>query len=252
MRKIRILPLALAVAMALTFALSACSKEEPKPSDPDIDVGIIPPGNSGGGLMIIPVPTFPMDEETPDWEEPPAESMEVVSPEESANLAQPLESQAPAETPANGPATIPEATPEPEADYSDAHGQGHGTTVTAADVYGKVFAAADSTASMEASFVLEDFYALSESDLEDFVLYMPEMSTNIEEIFIAKVKSGKLDAVKAACAERQEAMAADAALYPATGAYVESYQLVTEGDWVLFCVCGDPAGAVTAFRDALK
>lgn len=252
MKKIRMLSLALALAMTLTLALAACSKAEPEPSTPDIDIGIMPPGNSGGGLMIVPVPTFPMEEETPDWEEPPSESMEVVSPEESGQVAEPLESQVPTIQTQPIQTPPPEATPEPEADYSDAHGQGHGTAVTAADVYGKVFAVADSVASMEVSFVLEDFYAISASDLEDFVLYMPEMSTNIQEIFIAKVKSGKLDSVKAACEERQQAMAADAALYPATGGYVESYQLVTEGDWLLFCVCGSPDSAVAAFRDALK
>lgn len=249
MKKIRILPLALALAMTLTLALSACSKAEPEPSTP-IDAGILPPNSSGGGLMIIPVPTFSMDEEVPDA---PTESADVVSPEESGNLAQPLESQIPTlqtqpiqtpppeATPAATPAPTPEPTPEalPKA-------------VTAADVYDKVFAVADSAASMEASFVLEDFYTVSESDLEDFVLYMPEMSTNIEEIFIAKVKNGKMDSVKAACQERQGMMAADAALYPATGGYVESYQLVTEGDWLLFCVCGSPDSAVAAFRDALK
>ena len=245
MKKIRIAPLALALAMTLTFALSACSKEEPEPSAPEIDVGILPPGNTGGGLMIIPVPTFPMDEETPDWEESPSESMDVVSPEESGNLAQPMESQIPTLQTQPIQTPPPEATPEPTPEAP-------AKAVTAADVYGKVFAVADSAASMEASFVLEDFYTISESDLEDFVLYMPEMSTNIEEIFIAKVKSGKLDSVKAACEERQGMMAADAALYPATGGYVASYQLVTEGDWILFCICGNPDSAVTAFRDALK
>ena len=241
MKKTRLLPLVLAAAMGLTCGLSACSKEEPEPSAPEIDVGILPPGNSGGGLMIIPVPTFPMDEETPDWEEPPSESTDVVSPEESADLAQPLESQVPTLQTQPIQTPPPEATPEAPA-----------AAVTAGSVYDKVFAVANSAASMEASFVLEDFYTISESDLEDFVLYMPEMSTSIEEIFIAKVKSGKLDAVKAACEARQQVMAADAALYPATGGYVESYQLVTEGDWLLFCVCGSPDSAVTAFRDALK
>ena len=245
MKKIRFAPLALALAMTLTLALTACSKTEPEPSPPEVDAGILPPGNSGGGLMIIPVPTFPMDEETPDWEEPPSESMEVVPPAESGQVAEPLESQIPTLQTQPIQTPPPEATPEPTPEAP-------ATVVTAADVYGKVFPVASSQATMDASFVLEDFYTISESDLEDFVLYIPETSTTIEEIFIAKVASGKLDSVKAACEERQGMMADDAALYPATGGYVESYQLVTQGDWLLFCVCGDAASAVTAFRDALK
>ena len=243
MKKIRIAPLALALAMALTFALSACSKAEPEPTAPEIDAGILPPGNTGGGLMIIPVPT-PTPDEGEETDEP-TQSAEVVSPEESGQVAEPLESQVPTSQTQPIQTPPPEATPEPTPEAP-------AKAVTAADVYGKVFAVADSAAAMEASFVLEDFYTISESDLEDFVLYIPETSTTIEEIFIAKVKSGKMDSVKAACEERQGMMAEDAALYPATGGYVASYQLVTEGDWLLFCVCGSPDSAVTAFRDALK
>ncbi len=105
---------------------------------------------------------------------------------------------------------------------------------------------------VDSSFALDAYYNITAGDLEDFVLYMPDMSANIEEIFIAKVKSGKLDAVKAACEGRQKGMAEDAAFYPDTGTYVDSYQLVVSGDWVLFCVCENPDDAVTAFNDCTK
>ncbi len=106
---------------------------------------------------------------------------------------------------------------------------------------------------MDASFALDSYYpALTEADFADFVLYVPEASANIEEILVAKVAAGKLDAVKKACESRIQGIKADAEQYAATGAYVDSYKLVTEGDWLLFCVCEKPADAVKAFQDAVK
>ena len=100
----------------------------------------------------------------------------------------------------------------------------------------------------DVGFALEEFYNLSASDLEDFVFYMPDMSATTEEIFIARVKSGKLDAVKSACQSRQQGMKEDAAIYPSAAAYVESSQIVTNGDWILFVVVAEPDSAVTAFN----
>lgn len=243
MKKRSILLSALSGAMFLS--LCACGSKGPDPT-PD-------PAPTESTNVIVASPDAEPTESanvvvSPDAE--PTESMNVIAPEESEAVVEPLASQAPAATetpvqtqPIITPAPTPEPTPTPEAPAA---------AVTAAGLYDKVFAAAGSAATMDASFALEDFYNLSESDLEDFVLYMPEMSTNIEEIFIAKVKSGKMDNVKAACEGRQQGMAEEAAFYVTTGAYVDNYKLVSNGDWLLFCVCGDPEGAVAAFHDALK
>ena len=118
----------------------------------------------------------------------------------------------------------------------------------AADIYAKVSAVAGGNPMSDMGFVLEEFYNLSASDLEDFVFYMPDMSATTEEIFIARVKSGKLDAVKSACQSRQQGMKEDAAIYPSAAAYVESSQIVTNGDWILFVVVAEPDSAVTAFN----
>lgn len=246
MKKKRIFAPVLAGAMLLS--LCACGSKGPDPApDPA-------PTESTNVIVASPdvEPTESANVVVASPEAEPTESMNVIAPEESEAVVEPLASQAPAATPEPTKAPVqtqPIITPEPTAEPTP---EAPAAAVTAAGLYDKVFAAANSAASMDASFALEDFYVLSESDLEDFVLYMPEMSTNIEEIFIAKVKSGKMDDVKAACEGRQQGMAEEAAFYVTTGAYVDSYKLVTNGDWLLFCVCGNPEGAVTAFNNALK
>lgn len=124
--------------------------------------------------------------------------------------------------------------------------------LTAAGIYEAVSAAAGGNPMSDMSFAVEEFYNLSADDLEDFVFCMPEMSATTEEIFIAKVKSGKLDSVKGACEARHQGMKDDATMYPAAAEYVEKGQIVTSGDWILFVVAADPDGAAEAFRSSLK
>lgn len=231
---------ALVLCGTLVLTLTACGSKEPDPTPeptPSESVNVITPEAQ---------PTESVNVVVVSPEVEPTESMNVIPPEESGSVAQPVETQSPdkgselAPTPEPTPAATPEPTPEPKA-------------LTASEVYAKVAAAATGTYMIDTSFALDAFYPdLSEADFEDFVLYMPDASANIEEILIGKVASGRMDAVKAACQGRQQAMKEDAQAYATTGAYVDSYQLVTEGDWVLFCVCPNPTEAVTAFRGAVK
>jgi len=218
---------ALVLAGALTLTLAACGG---KPAE-----------------TPTPAPTdTPAISESAEPSVEPTESTEPApTPTETVEV-EPVESDAAAPTPGTvqvSPIVTPAPSAEPTAEPS---------TLTAADVYAAVSAKAGGSAMVDSSFALDAYYNITADDLEDFVLYMPDMSANIEEIFIAKVKSGKLDAVKAACESRQKGMAEDAETYPATGAYVDSYKLVTNGDWVLFCVCENPDSAVTAFNDCTK
>lgn len=239
---------ALVLAGTMLLSLCACSSKEPDPTpDPTESTNVIaasPDAEPTESVNVI-VPS-------PDVE--PTESVNVIPPEESEAVVEPLASQAPdkgselapSPEPTNTPVqTQPIITPEPTPAAAE--------TLTAAEVYGKVSAVATGTYMIDSSFVLDAFYPdLSETDFEDFVLYMPDASAKIEEILIGKVASGRMDAVKAACQSRQQGMKEDAEFYATTGDYVDSYQLVVEGDWVLFCICPNPGEAVTAFRDAVK
>ena len=212
---------ALALCGAMVLTLAACGPKTPDPTP-------TPETSETPNVVESVKPS-----ETPETVEPqPTESINVVTPPaETDTVVKPLETQ------------TPEATPEPAPSDAPA------SSLTAADVYAKVSAAAGGNPMSDVGFVLEDFYNLSASDLEDFVFYMPELSATTEEIFIAKVKSGKLDTVKSACESRQQSMKDDGAMYPSAAVYVEASQIVTNGDWIMFAVVAEPDGAVAAFNN---
>jgi len=228
---------ALALAGALTLTLAACGDKPtetptPTPIDtPAVSESAQPSAAPSESVEPSVEPTEtaeaePVESDTPSIATPKPTDAVQVSPIETA--------------PASTPAPTPEPTPAPAA------------SLTAADVYAKVSASAGGSAMSDMSFVLEDYYNVSASDLEDYALYQPDMSASIEEIFIAKAAGGKVDSVKAACQSRLEGLKEDAEFYPATGAYVDSARVETNGDWVLFCVCENADAAVKAFNDALK
>lgn len=227
---------ALALALGLSVSLTACgSQTDPAPGDslapsPDITQTVTQaPAPSDAALASEPDVT-----PIPDKGTPPPDS--DISPEPAQGAA------------VDEPTAVPTPTAGPEP--SDVASIG---VLAASTVYKAVAKSAGATAAtMDASSVMENFYNLSAADLEDYVFYMPELSANIEEIFIAHAKEGKVDAVKTACQSRLGGLKEDAEFYPATGAYVSDAKLVTEGNWVLFCVCPDSAGAVKAFQDCLK
>lgn len=122
---------------------------------------------------------------------------------------------------------------------------------SAAEVYTTVSAAAGGTsATTNFTDSLDSFYDIQTSDLEDFVLYIPAISTTLEEIFVARVKPGKMDAVKSACQSRLQSLQENAEFYPDTGAYVSEAKLVTSGNWVMLCVVPNASGAVNAFQNS--
>lgn len=210
---------ALALAALLLLGLTACGGKAPEEvsSTPEAATQTVPEATA------TPQATEPTQTETP------------------GASAQPEDSLAPSETPSVQPSEAPAEEPDPEP----------AKTPTAGSVYAAVSAAAGVSYDNATSYIDAYYTTLDLSALDDYVFYMPDMSAQIEEIVIAKV-SGDMSAVKSACLDRQAAMAEEAAFYGTTGAYVDSYQLVTEGDWLLFCVCEKTADAVSAFRSCVK
>lgn len=236
---------ALLLALGLTVGLAACSPKTPVPDEtvspsPDATETVSPSPD----VTPDPDPTEGVSTQQPDVTELPDKG----TPPPDGTSAPIGDPTAPPDT--AQPSPTPKPTPEPDpVEPSDTPSIAN----SAANVYAAVAkSAGETTATMDASSVMENFYDLSASDLEDYVLYIPELSANIEEIFIVRAKPGKADTVKSACEGRLAQLQEDADMYPATGAYVASYQLVTEGDWVLFCVCPDASGAVKAFKDCVK
>lgn len=220
---------ALALTGVMLVALAACGGETPVEVSPSPEVSDLPSEEVAATAQA----TGSVETEAPEVSEEPGQS------------------DGPSESPA-GESAQPSPTPSAIGDPTAPPSEEPAKAPTAAEVYTDVSAAAGVSYDNTTDYIDAFYTTLSTGDLDDYVLYMPPMSTQIEEIFIAKVKSGKMDAVKAACRDRQAAMAEDAAFYGTTGAYVDSYQLVDQGDWVLFCVCEKAGSAVSTFRSSVK
>lgn len=232
--------LALGLALCMMAGLAACGggsdggDVQPTP-DPSESVTASPAGTVE--------PTDIPDKGTPAPSEP-AEASPSATPDEES----PAPSAKPSATPKPSaePTPAPTAEPEPSDTPSIA-------IPAASTVYDAVAqSAGGTTATMDASAVLETFYGVAAGDLEDFVFYMPELSAYTEEFFIARAKAGKVDSVKAACQSRLDSLKEEGATYPTAAIYLDSAKIVTEGDWVMLCVCPDPSGAVKAFQDCVK
>lgn len=101
--------------------------------------------------------------------------------------------------------------------------------------------------------MLSDLYGIDAGDLEEFLCKIPAMSTQATEFFLAKVKSGCMDSVKAGCERRQGDLAAQWAQYlPEQKDLVDRYQLVTNGDYILFCIAEESDTFVAVFDGLTK
>lgn len=231
--------LALGLSFCLMAGLAACGGgnggDVPPTPDPSESVTASPAGTLEPSASPI-----------PDKDAPAPSDTVISQPVQTPPPAGGAEAQ-PTPTPVVGdPTAPPSVAPEPSDTPSIA-------VPAASTVYAAVSqSAGETSATMDASSVMENFYNLSTGDLEDFVFYMPELSAYTEELFIARAKAGKVDAVKAACQSRLDGLKEDGAFYPGTGIYLDSAQIVTQGDWVMLCVCPDASGAVKAFQDAVK
>lgn len=236
--KLRITALALAAALAL--GLAACGA--PAPQEPD-------PSPSVEATLAPATPS-------PEVTVPPSESAE---PEESAP---PSESAEPQETPTvkptepaiGDPTAPPVEEPSGEPEPSDTPSI---ATPTAAGLRELFMTSSSQSDAPTADFsnmadYLENFYNLSKDDLEDFVFYMPDMSTALQEFFLAKAKPGKVDAVKTACESRLAGLKEEAEFYAGTADFVDTAKVETVGDWVILAVCPEADRVAKIVEDATK
>lgn len=101
--------------------------------------------------------------------------------------------------------------------------------------------------------LLSDLYGIDAADLDSFVAKIPMMNVHATEFFIAKVKSGKMDAVKDGIAKRQADLEEQWSSYlPEQLELVRNYKLAESGDYVLFAIYEDADSVVKAFEDCTK
>ena len=101
--------------------------------------------------------------------------------------------------------------------------------------------------------ILSQFYGINADDLVEYVCKMPLMAVHATEFFIAQVKDGKMDAVRAGVEKRQADLYQQWSQYlPDQLELVENYQLVTSGNYILFAVSEYADEAVSAFNTYAK
>lgn len=96
---------------------------------------------------------------------------------------------------------------------------------------------------------LDAYYDLDADDLESFVFYQPDMSSSLQELFLAKAKPGKVSSVKAACQSRLEGLREQAEFYPGTSEFVDAAKLESVGDWVMLAACSEADRLVKILED---
>ena len=103
------------------------------------------------------------------------------------------------------------------------------------------------------SETLSAIYGIDPADLVEYVCKMPMMNVQATEFFIAQVADGRMDAVKAALEARQADLEAQWSQYlPDQLELVQNYQLVTNGNYVIFAVSEYAADAVDIFNTYTK
>ena len=223
----RILSLALAGVLSLGL-LTACGGSQTPAPETDTPAVESPTGTPETEPTPTPEETV-LPETTPPAEESPSEE---PSDTPSAKPSTPP-SSAPSTKPTPTPAPV---EPEPTVDVV----QSTWNAISQLDI--------PSLSDVDAE-TLSALYGISTDDLVSYVCKMPAISVQATEFFIAEVKEGKMDAVKAAVEKRQADLVQQWSQYlPEQLELVENYQLVTSGNYILFAISEHADQAVSAFN----
>lgn len=227
--------IALALAGTLTFGLlTAC----------------------GGGNTPAPESSAPVVENSasplPESSAPVTESPDAL-PETSAPVEESAEPSAePSAQPTAKPTTKPTATPKPTVKPTPTPESKPETNVVQS-VWNDISKLSLPNLTAMDDATLAAMYGINASDLEEYICMMPLMGVHSTEFFIAEVKDGKMDTVKAGIAKRQADLDAQWSQYlPDQHELVKNYKLVTNGNYVLFAISEYASDAVTIFNSYTK
>ena len=99
---------------------------------------------------------------------------------------------------------------------------------------------------------LANFYGIDAADLDGYLARVPMMNVSATEFFIAKVKDGKMDTVKAALESRQANLDTQWSTYlPDQHELVKNYKLAVSGNYIFFAVSRFAEQAEGLFNDAI-
>lgn len=101
--------------------------------------------------------------------------------------------------------------------------------------------------------LLKNFYGIDSADLDSYALQMAAINVQADEFFIAKVKDGKMDTIKAGIEKRKQDLDNTWKQYlPAVYETVQNSKTVENGGYILFVVSENAATAEKVFNDATK
>ena len=237
--------LALALAGTLTLGmLTACGGGNSDGNAETPNTVATPP--VAESVTPSPESSAPVTEESPDAlpeSSAPVEESKAPSAEPSAKPTSTPKPTTPA-TPAPSTKPTPTPTPTPESKPQVSAVQSTWNDISKLSL-------PNLTAMDDAT--LSAMYGISASDLKEYVCMMPLMGVHATEFFIAEVKDGKMDTVKAGIAKRQADLDAQWAQYlPEQYELVQNYKLVTNGNYVLFAVSEYAGDAVDIFNSYTK
>ncbi len=238
----------LALALAGTLALSllaGCSggNSEPAPetSTPPATESVTPslPGSTETPAPGVEETDTPDDTPAPEESDVPDTTTPAQKPSPTPS-AQPSQTPAPKPTPAPSAKPTPAPTPTPQSNVV----QSVWNEISALDIPSLSDVDADTFSAL---------YGIDTGDLTRFVCKMPMMNVQATEFFIAEVKEGKMDAVKAGVEVRQADLEEQWSQYlPEQLELVQNYKLVTNGNYILFAISDQADKAVELFNSYTK
>ena len=237
--------IALALAGTLTFGLlTACgggNTPAPESSAPVVENSSSPPPESSAPVTESP-------DALPETSAPVEESAEPSAEPSAQPTAKPTTK--PTATPK--PTTKPTATPKPTVKPTPTPESKPETNVVQS-VWNDISKLSLPNLTAMDDATLAAMYGINASDLEEYICMMPLMGVHSTEFFIAEVKDGKMDTVKAGIAKRQADLDAQWSQYlPDQHELVKNYKLVTNGNYVLFAISEYASDAVTIFNSYTK
>lgn len=231
----------IACALALTLGLTACGGSKDAASSAPADGAV----SSVIDEEIMNKPAEPVEGPA----EGAVEDMPAVMPEMPTVDAETGEQT---NKPEAAPEVQPEPTPEvkPEASAPSAPAADVSITDLAAKVEG---AMGELPGMMELDAETMNFlYGIDANLLEGFVAKLPMMNVHATELFVAQVKDGNMDTVKAAIDKRLSDLSAQWEHYLADQyELVKNAKVVTVGNYVLMCIGHEAEAAANAFTGAL-
>ena len=235
----RFLSLALAGVLTLGLLTACGGSQEPAPeTDTPAVESPAPETETPAPETETPAPETETPE-APETEAPAEEPSDTPSAKPSTKPSAPPASSQPSAQPSPTPAVEPE-TPAPQVDVVQA-------------IWNEIAKQELPSAMDGDAAILSQFYGIDAGDLESYVLKIPMMAVHATEFFIAEVKDGKMDAVKAGVEKRQADLVAQWSQYlPDQLELVENYKLVTSGNYILFAISEHADAAVTAFNTYAK